>query len=100
MHTHYCSAARVALFLRDVAPMRHAVYIMRWGKGGSPLPFRPRNSPALCMVCAPPSPQSVYRPYAVQYYQPLPDSGADDDKYGSTSPGYLVFSDNQGEGVR
>lgn len=45
--------------------------------------------------------QSVYEPYGVQFVA-LPKSTdfPDDDLYGENAPGFLLFSDNQGLGVR
>ena len=45
--------------------------------------------------------QSVYEPYGVQFVA-LPKSSdfPDDDLYGENAPGFLLFSDNQGLGVR
>ncbi len=39
--------------------------------------------------------QSVYEPYGIKFYAPS-NLTTDDDEYGSSAPGFLLFSDNQG----
>ncbi len=43
--------------------------------------------------------QSVYFPYSVQFFAPTPLS-SNDDVYSGSAPGFLLFTDNQGQQVR